>query len=137
MDTWQIVLTATTAIMIPAIIAEVRYRSAQRRRFEEQEKALAKLGLQLEFLERYLLKNAVLEFHNNPNPKTDKIIEKLNADEPISNEEMAALKNKLKDLAEHAPERKKQLRAQNALELIEWQESVKQQTKARNDLFNA
>lgn len=127
-------LTIATAIVIPALIAEVRYRSRMGSR-------VGKLESMLEFLQTYLLKNAVLEFHNNPNPKTDKIIEKINAGEKVTEGELEQLKQKLEGIVENAPDTRKKLKAERTLELMEkifdWQGSVSKTSRARDDLFNA
>lgn len=130
----QIILTAVTVILIPSVIAEVRHRTRMAAR-------LIKMESMIEFLQQYLLKNAVLEFHNNPNPKTDKIIEKINAGEEVSETELKQLQEKLEDIAENAPDTRKQLKAQATLELMEkifdWDHSIKERGRARDDLFNA
>lgn len=129
----QIIATVFTVILVPAVIAEVKHRLRQAER-------IGKLESTLGFLQLYLLKNAVLEFHNNPNPETDKIIEKINAGEQISETELGKLKDKLTDIAENTPDMRKKLRAERTLELIksfDWETSVGLSSQARDDLFNA
>lgn len=141
METTTIILTVMTAILVPAVIAEVRYRSAQRKKFEEQGDRLTKIESFIGFMQTYMLKGAVLEFHGNPNKETDEIIEKINADQPVSEEELNILKTKLQNVAAGTPDKKKQLKAERTLELLdkisEWNESIERQSRARNSLFNA
>ncbi len=134
MTTDQIILTAISVVVVPCVVAEVRYRVRLQNR-------LIKIEEFNSFVSRFLLKNAVLEFHNNPNPQTDRIIEKINADEPITHEEMEELTAKLKRVA-GGDDTKKKFKAEATLELMKWifdedfQTSVNERVKTRNRLFS-
>lgn len=130
----QIILAALSLILIPAAIAEVRHRIRVAAWMTQMQEWRT-------FIQAYLLKNAVLEFHNNPNPETDKIIEKINDGEAVTQTEMEQLHKKLEGIAKNAPDTRKQLKAQNTLDLMEkifeWDTSISERNKARNELFNA
>ena len=136
----QIVLAGLSLVLIPAVIAEVRYRSAQRTKFEELSDRIQKIESFIEFIQQYMLKRAVLEFHNNPNPDTDEIIEKINRGDNVTVDELRRLHDKVTRVKETTDDTKKHYRAQSTLDLMdqifEWHESIKQQREKRNDLFN-
>lgn len=129
----QIILTVVTAILIPAVIAEVRFRIRWASRLNKIEEFHS-------FLKTYLLKDAVLTYRSNPNPKTDKIIDKIVAGEPVSENEVEQLKAKIEGIAANSDDRKQQAKAEATLELMRWVfedlEPVERRHDARDRLFN-
>ena len=110
----QIFLTIFTVVLIPAIIAEVRYRIRLSSRLLQMESLLG-------FLQTYLLKNAVLEFHS-PDPRhkrTDDIIEKLVEGKELEAREVTELVDKIKTEAVESDDKKRRLQAQQALWLVD------------------
>lgn len=133
MDAKQVILTVVTAILIPAVIAEVRFRIRWAARLNKIEEFHS-------FLKTYLLKDAVLTYRSNPNPKTDQIIDKIVAGEPVSENEVRQLKEKIERIATSADDKKQQAKAEATLELMKWVfedlEPVEQRRDARDRLFN-
>jgi hypothetical protein len=114
MSTEQIILTVATVVLIPALIAEVRYRTRCAQRFSEIESFIT-------FLKVYLLKNAVLEFHS-PDPRhrrTDKIIERLVEGEELAADEIDALVQRIQSEAHSAEDKKRRLQATTTLALMD------------------
>lgn len=132
----QVILTVSgwivSLILIPCLFALARVILNMRDRLTRIEEFNG-------FISKFLLKNAVLEFHNNPNPHTDEIIEKIQDDEPLTPDEMNELKGKLERVAESSPDKRKQLRAARTLELLrfveEFGDSISERSKTRNALF--
>lgn len=114
MNTQQIILTALTVVLIPALVAEVRYRIRCAHRMGEIESFVS-------FLKSYLLKNAVLEFHS-PDPahrQTDLIIERLVGGEELAGHEIDALVQRIATEAHSADEKKRRLQATTTLALMD------------------
>lgn len=131
----QIFLGVITIVLVPLCISAFA-------RLRKLEQGQAKTDEFNTFLKTYLLREAVLTFHSNPNKETDAIIEKISAGETVTQEEYEKLEKKIKDVAENAEEQKKRLRAQSALELLRWahegefQQLATRRAHARNVLFN-
>jgi len=118
--TEKIVFGVATAIVIPLIVAAYRWATKMNARMQDTE---AFIG----FLKAYLLKNAVLEFHS-PDPRhrdSDRAIERLVEGEELSAEEVDAMTRRIQDVAKTADDKKRRLKAQTTLVLMdEFMESV-------------
>lgn len=108
-----IIIACASLVIIPTVVAEVRYRMRCSTR-------LGKIESFVEFLQDYMLKSAVLEFHS-PDPahyKTDRIIEKLVGDQELAPEEIDSLVNRIATEAKHGDDQKQRLRATATLILL-------------------
>src|SRR6476620_4867620 len=106
----QIAFTIATAVLIPMIVAEFRWRSRLLTRVQNAEAFI-------DFLKAYLLKNAVLEFHS-PDPKhkdSDRVIERLVEGEELSAEEIGTLARRIESVAKYSEDAKRRLRATETL----------------------
>ena len=134
----QVILTVFgslfTIVLVPLCVNVFR-------RLRELERYAVVSGEFHAFLKTYLLREAVLTFHSNPNPDTDKIIEKIGKGERPTKEEYQKLEDKIRTIAETASEKKQRLKAESVLELLRWafddtiNESVDRSAKMRNRLF--
>ena len=114
MATSQWLALALTAIIIPVVVAEVRYRTKLAARLQGHDAFI-------EFLKTYLLKNAVLEFHS-PDPQhkaSDKAIERLVEGKELTAEEIDALAHRIHAEAKFADDTKRRLQAQTTLVLMD------------------
>lgn len=128
MLTWEkIIPTLISLAAFGLALFKTRGESREKREKKEKEQAESKdkwverfIKLETEFLavKTYILKGVVVEFHSNPNPKTDKIIEKVLHDEPLKPNEKEQLLKKIETCAEEATETKQKLAAQAKLELL-------------------
>lgn len=118
---WQAIIPiAVTAVLIPLIVAEFRWRTRLVERLQKGEAFH-------DFLKTYLLKNAVLEFHS-PDPRhreADKAIERLVEGQELTVEEIHTMVERIKAEATSAGEKKRRLQAATTLVLMdEFMESV-------------
>jgi len=129
-----IILTGLSLVLAPLCVSAFR-------RLRALENWQAKAEEFHGFLKTYLLREAVLTFQSNPNPDTDKIIEKITKGDRVTREEFAKLEEKIQNVAQNADEQKRRLKAESALELLRWafegefQDSVTRRGEARNQLF--
>lgn len=129
----QIALAVITIVLVPLTVNIFK-------RLRELEECITRAETFIKFLQTYMLKEAVLQFRSNPNPDTDKIIDKIQNGEPVTEQEAEQLREKIQKIADNAPDPQKQSKAQNTLELMDkifdWQASIKRASSKRNDLFN-
>jgi hypothetical protein len=118
--TERIIFAVAGLVLIPLIVADMRWRSRMAKQANDHE---AFIG----FLKAYLLKNAVLEFHS-PDPKhkaADRAIERLVEGKELQPEEIKTLVHRIETEAVAAEDTKRRLQAQTALVLMdEFMEAV-------------
>lgn len=117
-------------VAVAAFLLAIRKdRGESKEKQEEKQKAAAmerqqwlerfiKVETKQQLIEQYILKNIVVGFHSNPNPDTDKIIEKVLADEPLRPNEKEQLVKKMEAAAENVSETKKKLEVQAKAEFV-------------------
>lgn len=130
----QIALTIFGIVLVPVTVSAF----ARIRKLEVQAAANQEFN---DFLKHYLLREAVLTYHSNPNPDTDKIIEKIGQGEAVTAAEYQQLEDKIRHVAETAEAKAQRLKAESALDLLRWamadqiHQSVNERAEARDRLF--